>query len=178
MDQQITLKNYDLKHGSHKDRDQGMCAMEFVAYLAREPHSDRPQCASPLITSFVTGCNDRWNVKERQLLKPYLTRIMGTRDGKDLERAKIFAMHAVTRISPHAIESIGLKDEAEKMRSATTLEEGISAAESAAKYAAEYAAKSAAESAAKSAAEYAEFAAKSAAEYAKYAAEFAAENAA
>lgn len=45
-------------------------------------------------------------------------------------------MHALTKISPHAIELIGLKDEAAKMRAATNIEEGIIAAKSA-KYAAE-----------------------------------------
>ncbi|MGE3681973.1 MAG: hypothetical protein AB7G93_09620 [Bdellovibrionales bacterium] len=88
-------------------------------------------------------------------------------------------MHALTRISPHAIELIGLKEHAEKMRTAQNLDEGIVAAEYA-----EYAAKSAAKSAEYAAkyakyAEYAEYAAKYAeyaAKYAKYA-EYAAKSA-
>jgi hypothetical protein len=34
-----------LKQGSHTAREYGMCAMEAVAWLAGEPHSDTPTCA-------------------------------------------------------------------------------------------------------------------------------------
>lgn len=85
---EYSLETYELLNGSHKERAAGMCAMEFVSYLANEPHSDRPTCVSPLITSFIISCNDRWTSDERQLLKPYLKRSIGTRDGKDLERLR------------------------------------------------------------------------------------------
>ena len=168
----MNLEEVKLEKGSHESREKGMCAMEFVAYLAGEPHGDKPQCASPLITSFVISCNDRWTDEERQLLKPYLPRIMGTRDGKDLDRAKLFAMAAVTKISPIAIELIGFKDEAQKMRDAKTLEEGIVAAEYAAE-SAEYAASAAKHAKYAESAEYAASAAKHA-KYAESAAEYAA----
>lgn len=180
----FNLETYYLQNGNHQSRDEGMCAMEFVAYLANEPHSDAPSCVSPLITSFIISCNDRWSDEDRQLLKPYLLKAIGTRDGKDMERAKVFAMHALTRISPHAIELIGLKDEADKMRACVDIESGIvaaeyavNAAEFAAKFAAKYTTKYAAKSAA-NAASAAEFAAKYKAKYAAESAANAAESAA
>mgnify|MGYP007059429784 CR=1 FL=1 len=33
--------------GAHDTREQGMCVMEAVAYIACEQHSDRPKCACP-----------------------------------------------------------------------------------------------------------------------------------
>jgi hypothetical protein len=47
-----------LKHGSHKSPDTGMCAMEAVAWLAGERHSDKPQCVCPVIASFLRTWND------------------------------------------------------------------------------------------------------------------------
>ena len=40
-----------LKHGSHTTFAQGLCAMEAVAWLAGEKHSDRPSCTCPVIAS-------------------------------------------------------------------------------------------------------------------------------
>lgn len=36
--------NYTLRHGSHESPQDGLCAMEWVAYLAGEKHSDYPSC--------------------------------------------------------------------------------------------------------------------------------------
>ena len=40
-----------LANGGHKSADDGMCLMEAVAYVAGEPHSDSPACASPILAS-------------------------------------------------------------------------------------------------------------------------------
>jgi hypothetical protein len=39
-----------LSHGSHDRREDGMCLMEAVAFLAGERHSDRPVCACPVLS--------------------------------------------------------------------------------------------------------------------------------
>ena len=112
----IDLETYNLLSGKHKDRETGMCAMEFVAYLAKEPHSDAPYCACPVLTKFVIQLNDRFDNEERQLLKPYLPRLLNTRDGKSLERAKLFAWKAGTVFAPIALEIAGKKDLADNLR--------------------------------------------------------------
>ena len=117
----INLKTYKLGEGLHAYRKDGMCAMEFVAYLNGEPHSDRPQCASPVLTSFVIRLNDHWNDKERQLLKPFLKRIIGTRDEKDAERARVLTMGVANRVVPLLLKDQGLIKDAKAMRAAKTL---------------------------------------------------------
>jgi len=45
------LNNIVLRYGSHGTSDKGMCAMEAVAWLANEPHSDRPACTCSVIAA-------------------------------------------------------------------------------------------------------------------------------
>src|ERR1700680_1196735 len=47
------LERMVLASGSHGDRSHGLCAMEVVAWLAGEKHSDHPECASPVIAAFI-----------------------------------------------------------------------------------------------------------------------------
>ncbi|HUE25944.1 MAG TPA: hypothetical protein VMP89_04150 [Solirubrobacteraceae bacterium] len=41
--------DYTLAYGTHATPDDGRCAMEWVSYLAGEPHSDHPACVSPVL---------------------------------------------------------------------------------------------------------------------------------
>ena len=78
------LDDLRLGHGSHKPPNNGLveaCVMEAVAYVAGEPWSDHPACASPVITLFLIGLNDRLGDGDRQKLKPYITRLVGTNTG-------------------------------------------------------------------------------------------------
>ena len=79
--------SYFLSSGSHNTPQEGRCAMEWVAYLAGEPHSDQPVCVSPVLRSFGISLNDQWDDEQRQKLRPYLARCIGTAgDGRDEER--------------------------------------------------------------------------------------------
>lgn len=69
---------YHLEYGDHTHREQGMCAMEWVAFLAGENHTDEPKCVDPILVSFFITLNDRMNENDRQLLRPYLARTIGT----------------------------------------------------------------------------------------------------
>jgi hypothetical protein len=78
---------YFLSHGSHATPQQGRCAMEWVSYIAGEPHSDTPACVSPVLRGFGISLNDNWDDEQRQKLRPYLARCIGTAgDGRDEER--------------------------------------------------------------------------------------------
>lgn len=75
------MKNIDrirLACGFHTNPDEGMCIMEACAWLANEKFSDRPECVSPIIGAFMRHINDSMNDEQRQLLKPYITKIMYT----------------------------------------------------------------------------------------------------
>src|SRR5581483_222147 len=69
---------YLLAHGAHQTADEGRCAMEWVAYLAGEKHSDQPVCVSPVLRRYCISLNDRLGDDERQKLLPYLARTIGT----------------------------------------------------------------------------------------------------
>jgi hypothetical protein len=112
----LGLNAITLVKGASKDREQGVCAMQAVAWLAGEENTDAPQCACPVIAKYVIRLNDSFTDEERQLLKPYLTRIIGTRDGKSSERAKVLVHRAGTVFAPIALEIAGYKDEAASMR--------------------------------------------------------------
>lgn len=66
-----------------------MCAMEMVAWLAGEPHSDEPRCACPVIGALVRACNDAMSDAQRNLyLRPLVPRILGTRATAAVERVR------------------------------------------------------------------------------------------
>jgi hypothetical protein len=114
--------DYTLKTGSHESREAGMCAMEWVAYLANEPHSDSPSCVSPVLKSFCIAFNDALPDGERQRLRPYLTRCIGTAgDGRDEERAWMATDWLVRECCPAWLDLAGLHAHAQNLRSLGTV---------------------------------------------------------
>lgn len=85
----ISLKSLNLKSGAHKTPEDGMCVMEAVSYFAGEPHSDKPVCACPVLTSFMITLNDKMSDSERVILKPYIKKLIGTRDGNSQKRLNL-----------------------------------------------------------------------------------------
>jgi hypothetical protein len=65
----LDLETLVLKNGAHKRRDQGVCLMEAVAWIAGEKHSDRPECTDVALAAFGRAFNDRLSNDERQLLR-------------------------------------------------------------------------------------------------------------
>jgi hypothetical protein len=182
---------YVLIRGHTDDASTGACAMAAVSWLMHGKHSDKPECACPVLTSFVIPANDSMPADVRQRFLPYLHRIAGSRSEEHkAARTRILWLAAVRIFAPIALDQSGLHAEAEKLRalpddvSAETAAKAAKAAETAA-WAAAKAAKAAAETAAAetawaaacAAACAAETAAETAAE-AAWAAETAAETAA
>ncbi|MGI8713110.1 MAG: hypothetical protein ACR2NR_08010, partial [Solirubrobacteraceae bacterium] len=80
--------DYTLAYGTHATPDDGRCAMEWVSFLAGEPHGDEPLCVSPVLRALCIALNDGLDDEPRQRLRPYLTRTIGTAgDGLDVPRA-------------------------------------------------------------------------------------------
>jgi hypothetical protein len=80
--------DYTLAYGTHPTPQDGRCAMEWVSYVAGEPHSDEPVCVSPVLRALCVALNDGLADEPRQRLRPYLTRTIGTAgDGLDPARA-------------------------------------------------------------------------------------------
>src|SRR4051812_33348971 len=91
---------FQLYAGAHEAGENRRCAAEWVAWLAGEPHTDRPQSMSLVLREFVTWLNDDLEDEARQDLRPYLARMVGTaNDGLDQKRAD--AMRRYAARTPH-----------------------------------------------------------------------------
>jgi hypothetical protein len=114
-DRLALLEALQLDRGSHEDWEHGACVMEAVAYVAGEPWSDHPKCASPIITSFLIGWNDALPDDQRQILKPYIPRLVGTRvtAADDEQRAWILTDWLARECAPAWLRLAGLTAEAE-----------------------------------------------------------------
>ena len=111
------LTAFELRGGPHKSADDGLCAMEAVAWLEGVEHSDSPSCTCPVIAAFVRSINDRMPDSDRQKLVAYLPRLVGTVSPEhEQERAEYLAWHAITVVAPGVLERAGLKHHAATLR--------------------------------------------------------------
>ena len=109
-----------LAHGSHLSVEAGLCAMEAVAFIAGETHSDHPNCASPVIGAFMRAWNDGLPQEERDaLILPLIPRLVGTRGSKVLEsrRATMAADWLVRVYAPAWLRLAGLTAQAAALSS-------------------------------------------------------------
>jgi hypothetical protein len=126
------LEPLKLGRGSHDPPSNGLvnaCVMEAVAYVAGEPFSDHPECASPVITSFLVSWNDAMNDVDRQMLKPYIVRLVGTRTGKrhEEQRAWMLTDWLARECAPAWLRLAGLAGQAELLESLAPLTSAASA---------------------------------------------------
>ena len=166
----LDLDTLVLRSGAHTSPSDGVSLMEAVSDIAGEPWSNSPSCTSPVIAAYARSLNDWLPDDERQRLKAYIPRLVGTAE-PDLELRRAFACAdaAVRVFAPLAFTAAGLVEEAAKLgalapvdrESAESARSAAESAESAARSAASLSAWSAAESM-RSAAESARLAARSA----------------
>ncbi len=84
----VDLESLVLKHGAHRAPSNGLtdaCVMEAVAYLAGEKWSNSPECASPVLGAFLRAWNDQLPDDDRQQLKQYIPRLVGSKGSKAQE---------------------------------------------------------------------------------------------
>lgn len=93
--------------GPHKSPDRGVCAAEATAFLAREPHSNHPECLCPILGETIFWLHDRMADDDRCLLVPLLSQLDGTRcSGAERMRAQMIAS-AVCRTVRHESSGYG-----------------------------------------------------------------------
>ena len=149
------FKPFKFSYGSHPTREDGTCYMECVAYLAGEPHSDRPACASPVITELAIWLNDSFRSDDDARQKAFEPisplRIIGTRASDEIEqqRAYMAADFAVRFVCPRVLDRAGFHDHANTLRNLSVIDCGAAAgaAASAARAAADATARAAADAA-------------------------------
>jgi hypothetical protein len=115
---------YHLAVGPHRRPGGGRCAMEWVAHLAGEPHTDAPATVSPVLAAFTRSFNDALEDGPRQRLRPYLVRTIGTAaDGRDDWRAWLCADWLVRTCAPAMLDRAGLREHASALRRLAPLED-------------------------------------------------------
>ncbi len=163
------LDTITLDKGSHESPEQGMCFIEFADWLAGGKGRDNAPTVSPVIRAYGIALNDAWDAEQRQTLRPYGPRVVGTAgDGQDEARSYLALDWLVRTYTPAWLDLAGLTTEAQSLRDLRRIVDRVtteaatlpindaktkaSAAYSAARSAAGSAARSAAYSAARSAA--------------------------
>jgi hypothetical protein len=94
-----------LAHGAH-DADAGeACVMEYVALLAGEEWSDRPECTHPILAHEARTTNDLLLDHDRPRLVPLVGRLFGTTEDSPELRARLRlaqARHVIALLDPAA----------------------------------------------------------------------------
>ena len=83
---QLNYQTVRLTRGKHASPHHGVCAMELASMLAGEPFTDQPSSASRTIGAFLRIYNDVLDNQRRQDLYSYASQVVGTADGKRVER--------------------------------------------------------------------------------------------
>jgi hypothetical protein len=122
-DRLAELDALTLAFGGHESWEKGACVMEAVAYVAGEPFSAYPECASPVIGAFLRSWNDDLDDETRQRLKPYIPRLVGTKGTKRQEekRAWMATDWLARECAPAFLRLAGLTEHAEKLEGLSAL---------------------------------------------------------
>lgn len=96
-----------LSHEAHRTPDEGRCAMEWIAHLSGQQHTDSPAGVSPMLVQFCVALNDALPEDQRQRLRPYLARTIGTAgDGLDESRRWLCADWVSREYLPTWLETV------------------------------------------------------------------------
>ena len=87
-EQAIDPATVRIARGSHTTPEEGVSVMELVSYLAGESFSHRPTNASGVISEFLFVWNDALDDDDRQMLRPYAQRVVGTASSPEVERRR------------------------------------------------------------------------------------------
>ncbi len=130
----LPLHRRPLERGPHTRREDGLCTMELVAWLAGETHSDEPLCTCPVLTAVTRAANDLLpdDLRDR-LLRPLAPRLVGTRGDwalRDL-RAWLLADHTFRMLVPAALRARGDHEVADRIAALDEVDDPRSAADAA-----------------------------------------------
>ena len=116
----LDLETLKLAKGAHSapNGTKDGCLLEWASYLAGEPWSDHPECVSPVIAAFGRRWNDDLSDEDRQMLKPYLPKLLNTKGTKEQEnkRAWMVTDWMVRTYLPAWLDLAGLTEQATTVR--------------------------------------------------------------
>lgn len=75
---ELAIESLHLAPGSHSSPREGVCVVELASLMAGEKFSDHPRCVCDVIAAFLRSLNDRVGHSDRQRLRPYAGRAVGS----------------------------------------------------------------------------------------------------
>ena len=90
----VSHQNVKLSKGKHASPEDGACVMELASMLSGEAFSDHPVSVCPVIGAFLRAYNDWIDDDRRQDLYEYAARVVGSREGDEIQRARADRMAA------------------------------------------------------------------------------------
>jgi hypothetical protein len=101
------LWRFDLRQGNSDKPQNGACLLDAVSWFEYGTLGDHPPCVCDVIACYGRSINDRLPDAERQRLKAYIPRLVGTVDkGARRLRAKALARHTVCTVLPMMYDAI------------------------------------------------------------------------
>jgi hypothetical protein len=85
---ELGIESLHLAPGSHSSPREGVCVVELASLLAGEKFSDHPRCVCVVIAGFLRSLNDRVAHADRQRLRPYAGRAVGSRSARQISRQR------------------------------------------------------------------------------------------
>lgn len=109
------LDTISLNSGSHSTFKQGHCAMEVVAWLTNEKHTDLPVCVNSTLARIIQSWNDgiRTTEQRSEVLKPLLLPTMGTAGPGTLSTSEIserIHQHQEKTVLPYLFQIMGWEE--------------------------------------------------------------------
>ena len=93
-----TMSLPPLIQGSHPSGPEyGMCAMEMIAFMERQPQTDSPKGVCHVLRQFTIAVNDLLPDAERQKLKPVLPMLVDTERANDIAMERQRVIDGMTR---------------------------------------------------------------------------------
>jgi hypothetical protein len=114
MENRPDLSAIRLAVGVHRDREDGLCLLEAVAWWAGEPHTVQPQCVSAVLSPLCAELNDVMPDTERSLLVPLIPRLAVSKAAPAVEWQRAFLLADYVLRERHALslEYWGFEDQA------------------------------------------------------------------
>jgi hypothetical protein len=101
------LWRYDLRSGKTDHPANGACLFDAGMWLVYGKIGDDPPCSCPVIRAYSMGLNDRMLDAERQLLKPFILRVVGNRDpAAEAARCMYIVAETARRVVPLAFDEV------------------------------------------------------------------------
>lgn len=119
------LDGLSLSAGVHEFREDGLNALEAVAWIAGLPHCSDPECTSEILASYVRVLNDTTDDEQRSRLIPFIPRLIDTAAGYDIDLvwSHYLAWKAVCVFMPIALRMRGQHVYALQLEAQTNLYE-------------------------------------------------------